>query len=419
MCALKPELKLDIIVPEDTITDDITLPNVTFLKIAQTHNDPFVNHLSFEAWDYVRRRNKQYSAVLTNLPYWVDPLNTALWERIWGGLAPRYTTPLLCVSDEWDDKELQWAETEWAKATMASILQRHRVMTLTVPDKARILIDIIPYKPTGALNHPYVITPTVYSEDVEPMIKHNDGKLRIFHGGTVPKRKRIDELIDVVGKVRGMYPNVSIILATPKELPDKYKDIDYVEYHENCTREEFKKLQYTADIAYCGPKYIGTGLAYTQNVFAGLPLLILHGDWLRGRLPDDYSFIAKGKRELEQQVAMLAEIYKSQNADELQFVNENFLNLQTYMNDNQNSVEAVDRILEHFRVEGGAAMGEATKVKHFLWDIIRENEISFTSYADFCKDVQKHIKSDKIDVRKVVTEGMYWNIKSMVKHSWK
>ncbi len=409
-------VQMDIIIQEDTdITGFEDLERINFIRLmdardfAPTRLDP----LETKVFDFVRKNHKKYTAVFTDVPYWVSLLEAAIYEFRSMGMGIRYDTPVVFIGDEVDDKSIQWPfydPVEWA---VSATVGKNKVMVYCDIDEVKFKNDAAKRISVSAMRNSdiEVVKPMVYDKRTYKFEPNESKELVIIHGGTLPRRKRVDKLCKSIEKARVLYPNIKLILTSPMEIPDEYKEYDFVECIENCSAEEYKEHLKRADVGYSGAVYICTGVAYVQAVYEGKPMMFLYGKWLEERLPHNYILNANGKRELDKLIVMLAKM-KTENTEEyFDLMNKQWNNIHDLWYKNHSSKYMVDKIYGVFERATAKAMEKAFETKHFIIEILPNLEL--TTYEQFLIDAQKYMRSDKIRLKSVIPEGQFYALKAL------
>ncbi len=161
---------------------------------------------------------------------------------------------------------------------------------------------------------------------VEPFRGH-EGKFVMVYGGRLSIQKGIDKMLLAAAKLVAMgVPLVFELFVTKAEGSSsqdnqkseesvratlakfmKRKDSSFVNVHFNVPHADYYAMCKRADAFYCPSIAESYGISWVEQMYGGAVGVYSQKPWIKGILPDDYPYVARG---LDEAVAMLHGIWK-------------------------------------------------------------------------------------------------------------
>lgn len=414
------KIEIDFLVPKNLVTDDINLSNVRFIKILDCFEDKWLGRFDPVITDFLRKAQSgkyDYDLVIVNAFYHFSDVNICLFERKWGGIQIRSSIPVIYFITEYNDGNIQWVEEGWVKSVVSNVVMHNISIVFTENDKKKILFDIIdivsPSRYLKIIENVKVLKPFIFDKllsRVKDIFERDE--LVFSHFGTVPPRKRIDILISSVDRaVRLGYP-AKVLLVSPKKIPDEFKKNSFVDYIEDCPREDFFKHAERADIYYHGATYEGTGLSYVQCSLMGLVGLYVNTPCITDRMPKEYPFVVN-ENDIDSMVLMLCEIHKNKSFyPKYDFFRKQ---LEDFNRELFSSNNAADRFLDVFKnAIRHSAMNDKLN-DSYIGKIVNDIDVrdrKDLSYNDFVNLIQMKLVNKNLELKKLIPARVFRALKN-------
>ena len=103
------------------------------------------------------------------------------------------------------------------------------------------------------------------------------GEVHLIHASRIDKNKNINTSIEITKELRerGINSFINIVGdgAEKQKLIEKYRDLDYVKFHEKATKDMLIKYYDNSDILIMPSRYETFGLVYPEAMSRGLPIV--------------------------------------------------------------------------------------------------------------------------------------------------
>lgn len=151
---------------------------------------------------------------------------------------------------------------------------------------------------------------------VNRVLNATEGKKRdrftVYYGGRLSESKRFEDLAEVVRRVFEYGRDIDFVITTGsiegQKLEELKKELPFATFHVGLSQEDAWRVMGTCHTSLCFSSHELFGMAFWEQMVAGLPVVMKAADWNYDLLPEGYQWIAYSNN---QAAALLIQQYEA------------------------------------------------------------------------------------------------------------